>query len=457
MAVLPSKVLPTTVTSISAYAQWPSNDGPGNITTGKDYQWTLVLDIPTSLQHSSHETPTPFLYNGLDIKVGDFIATSNDGKYVKIINIISQSTQACTCVVEDEDRLNTFQDNTGNADGSIPIQVEGFIFEMRNGAPILYPLPPGLLDVFPNIGAQIVSRFLFRSKAGTQTITQSVGGPFNVGDAVYLASSGQWGKVDITQTGHNFIGVVIETGVPGPNSFTVKTVGPIIENLSLPGNLGDFLYLDPSSPGSLTTTPAELYAGNNAIFIKLDATRGILISGALGSATGAASKIYVVTSIAERDSINNPAEGSLAYVKNTGGGQGAAEWTIYIYLTGIGWSELTNQDAALVDAGSAQIEITNTTGSSTIPLKIVSTQSRPFAVSVDVTIAFNAETTVKVGDANDDDRFMTVDENDLSVIGTYLSTPAFCYDTITENTVTVTIENANNPTVGEAKVLMSYV
>ena len=165
----------------------------------------------------------------------------------------------------------------------------------------------------------------------------------------------------------------------------------------------------------------------------------------------------MVTSIAERDSINNPAEGSLAYVKNTGGGQGAAEWTIYIYLTGIGWSELTNQDAALVDAGSAQIEITNTTGSSTIPLKIVSTQSRPFAVSVDVTIAFNAETTVKVGDANDDDRFMTVDENDLSVIGTYLSTPAFCYDTTTENTVTVTIENANNPTVGEAKVLMSYV
>ena len=456
MAVLPSKVLAITITSISSYAQWTTDDGTGNITTGKDYQWTVTLDIPTALQHSSHETTRQFLYNGLDIKVGDYIATSNDGKYVKIVSISSQSPQACTCVVEDEDRLNTFQDNTGNADGSIPT-VEGFLFEMRNGAPILYPLPPALLDVFPNIGAQIISRFLFRTKSGTQSVTQISGGPFNVGDAVFVDNTGTWGKVDITQAGQNFIGIVTETGVPGPDSFVVKTVGPIVEGITLPGNTGDFVYLDPTTAGGLTNTPATLYGSNNAVFIKLDASRGILVSGSIGSASGAASKIYVVDNITQRDSINNPSDGSLAYVKNTGGGQGGTEWTIYIYLTGIGWSELTNQDAALVDAGSAQIEITNTTGSSTIPLKIVSTQSRPFAVSVDVTIAFNAETTVKVGDANDDDRFMTVDENDLSVIGTYLSTPAFCYDTITENTVTVTIENANNPTVGEAKVLMSYV
>ena len=455
MAVLPSKVLAVTITSISSYAQWTTDDGTGNITTGKDYQWTIVLDIPTALQHSSHETTRQFLYNGLDINVGDYIATSNDGKYVKIISITSQSAQACTCVVEDEDRLNTFQDNTGNADGSIPT-VEGFLFEMRNGAPILYPLPPALLDVFPNIGAQIISRFLFRTKTGTQTITQSNGNTFNVGDAVYVNSLGTWGKVDITQTGHNFIGIVIEKGVPGPTSFTVKTVGPIIEDITLPGNPGDFVYLDPNTPGGLTNTPATLYAANNAVFIKLDTTRGILVSGSIGSTSGSASKIYVVDNITQRDSINNPADGSLAYVKNTGGGQGGSEWTIYIYFSSA-WHELTNQDAALVDAGTAEMNIGFNTSTGTSSLKIVSTTSRPLIVSVDVTTAFNASTTVKVGDATDDDRFMTIDENDLTEQGTYISTPVYRYDTATENTINVTVTNSNSPTTGAAKILMSYV
>ena len=455
MAVLPSKVLAVTITSISSYAQWTTDDGTGNITTGKDYQWTVTLDIPTALQHSSHETTRQFLYNGLDIKVGDYIATSNDGKYVKIVSISSQSPQACTCVVEDEDRLNTFQDNTGNADGSIPT-VEGFLFEMRNGAPILYPLPPALLDVFPNIGAQIISRFLFRTKSGTQSVTQISGGPFSVGDAVFVDNTGTWGKVDITQAGQNFIGIVTETGVPGPDSFVVKTVGPIVEGITLPGNTGDFVYLDPTTAGGLTNTPATLYGSNNAVFIKLDASRGILVSGSIGSASGAASKIYVVDDIAQRDSINNPSDGSLAYVKNTGGGQGGTEWTIYIYFSSA-WHELTNQDAALVDAGSAEVSITKDTSTSVIPIKIVSTTSKILSISVDVTTAFDAPVIITVGDTNDPDRFMTEQENDLTVIGTYVSVPSHRYDTATENTINVTITNTNNPTVGAAKILMSYV
>ena len=353
---------------------WSENDGAGSLTLNKAYRWTVTLDIPEALVHSSHETTRQFLYDGRDIKVGDYIATSNDGKFLKIISITSQTNQSCVCVAEDEDRLNTFQDNTGNADGSIPT-VEGFLFQVKNGYPILYPLLPDLLSVFPNIGAQILSRFLFRSKTGTLTIQQA-GHTFSVGDSVYLASNGTYGKIDITTTGQNFIGTVIGTGVPGASSFTLKTVGPIIQDTVMPNNadVGGYVYLDPATPGGLTGVAPTLYGNSNAVFIKLSSTSGVLISSSVGSATGSGSTVYVVTDLTERNNINNPATGSLAYVTGTGGEQASDEWTLYIYL-GSTWSELTNQDAGLVDAGTGEVIIDKDSNSMTSIIKSVSTKT----------------------------------------------------------------------------------
>ena len=451
MAVLPAKVLAVTITDIQNESLWTDDDGIGNITTGQAYKWTITLDIPEALKHSSHQTTTQFLYDGTDIIVGDFIATSNDGKFLKITSITSQTVQSAVVIAEDEDRLNTFQDVTQNADGSIPT-VDGFLFEVRNGYPILFPMPPGLLDVFPNIGSQILSRFLFRSKTGTQTVTQSDGSTFSAGDAVFLNSTGLWGKIDITIAGQNFIGMVTETGVPGENSFTVKTVGPIV-NMGLPGNLGDYVYLDPAVPGGLTNTPPALYGNSNAVFIKLSITEGVLISSSVGSATGSGSTVYVVNDITTRDSINNPATGSLAYVKNTGS---TVEWSLYIYL-GSSWSEITNEDSGTVDAGTGTLTFTKDSGSNTTIIKTVSTDSRLFIVSVNVTQNFDTLSTIKIGDDNDDDRYMTINENDLTIVGNYVSYPTFKYNTTTENDITVVFTKVGTPLRGNVEVMISYV
>ena len=451
MAVLPAKVLAVTITDIQNESLWTADDGEGNVSTDKAYKWTITLDIPEALKHSSHQTPTQFLYDGTDIIVGDFIATSNDGKFLKITSITSQSVQSAVVVAEDEDRLNTFQDVTQNADGSIPA-VEGFLFEVRNGYPILYPMPPNLLDVFPNIGSQILSRFLFRSKTGTETITQSNSG-ISVGDAIYLASNGTWNKIDITTTGQNFIGICIETGVPGLDSFTIKTVGSIIEDITLPGNLGDYVYLDPSTPGGLTNAPPALYGNSNAVFIKLDSSRGVLISSSVGSATGSGSTVYVVNDIATRDSINNPATGSLAYIKNTGS---TVEWSLYIYLSS-SWSEITNEDSGTVDAGTGTVIFTKDSGSGTTVIKTVSTDSRLFTVSVNVTQYFDTASTIKIGDNNDDDRYMSINENDLTKIGNYVSYPTFKYNTTTENDIKVVFTKTGTLSRGNAEVMISYV
>ena len=451
MAVLPAKVLAITITDIQNESLWTDDDGTGNITTGQAYKWTITLDIPEALKHSSHQTPTQFLYNGTDIIVGDFIATSNDGKFLKITSITSQTVQSAVVIAEDEDRLNTFQDVTQNADGSIPT-VDGFLFEVRNGYPILFPMPPSLLNVFPNIGSQILSRFLFRSKTGTQTVTQSDGSTFSAGDAVFLNSAGMWGKIDITIAGQNFIGMITETGVPGENSFTVKTVGPIV-NMVLPGNLGDYVYLDPVIPGGLTNTPPALYGNSNAVFIKLSITQGVLISSSVGSATGSGSTVYVVNDIVTRDSINNPATGSLAYVKNTGS---TVEWSLYIYLSG-SWSELTNEDSGTVDAGTGKLTFTKDSISSTTIIKTVSTDSRIFAVSINVTQNFDTLSTIKIGDDTDDNRYMTINENDLTIVGNYVSYPTFKYNTTTENDIKVVFTKTGTPLRGNAEVMISYV
>ena len=456
MAVIPAKVLAVTITDIQNESLWSENDGAGSLTLNKAYRWTVTLDIPEALVHSSHETTRQFLYDGRDIEVGDYIATSNDGKFLKIISITSQTNQSCVCIAEDEDRLNTFQDTTGQANGAIPKQ-EGFLFEVKNGYPILYPLPPDLLSVFPNIGAQILSRFLFRSKTGTLTIHQA-GHTFSVGDSVYLASNGTYGKIDITSTGQNFIGTVIGTGVPGASSFTLKTVGPIIQDTVMPNNadVGGYVYLDPATPGGLTGVAPTLYGNSNAVFIKLSSTSGVLISSSVGSATGSGSTVYVVTDLTERNNINNPATGSLAYVTGTGGEQASDEWTLYIYL-GSTWSELTNQDAGLVDAGTGEVIIDKDSNSMTSIIKSVSTKSRVFSVSVNVTQAFDTASTIKIGDSNDDDRYMTIDENDLSVVGNYVSYPTFKYNTTTENDIDLVYTKVGTPTTGSATIQISYV
>ena len=226
----------------------------------------------------------------------------------------------------------------------------------------------------------------------------------------------------------------------------------------MPNNadVGGYVYLDPATPGGLTGVAPTLYGNSNAVFIKLSSTSGVLISSSVGSATGSGSTVYVVTDLTERNNINNPATGSLAYVTGTGGEQASDEWTLYIYL-GSTWSELTNQDAGLVDAGTGEVIIDKDSNSMTSIIKSVSTKSRVFSVSVNVTQAFDTASTIKIGDSNDDDRYMTIDENDLSVVGNYVSYPTFKYNTTTENDIDLVYTKVGTPTTGSATIQISYV
>lgn len=137
------------------YADWPLNDG----WQGYPYQWQTTLSVVTQ-SHGSPETPTPYYYDGFDVNVGDYIVTTGQGRILKIVAIDAQDGGTVSCVVEDENRENILLDATTSGDGGIP-DGEGLLFEVKNGWPILHPLPDALAGSLPPyFSADIIARFM---------------------------------------------------------------------------------------------------------------------------------------------------------------------------------------------------------------------------------------------------------------------------------------------------------
>ena len=76
----------------------------------------------TNVNHGSHLTRTPRVFNGYDVLVGDFIAGASDGRALQIISVSSKTAFTVTCVVEDRLRYNTFRSASGSGIFTVPVQ-----------------------------------------------------------------------------------------------------------------------------------------------------------------------------------------------------------------------------------------------------------------------------------------------------------------------------------------------
>ena len=156
MSFIPTKLLRFTANSFTPVENWTAG-GPW---VNYPYRWSTSLQIVPQ-PHGSPDTPVPYFYDGSDVVVGDYILTSgNQGRVLKIVSIASQTADTVACVVEDEAQQNTLQDGTANGDGGIPAG-EGILFVVKNGLPILHPLPEALFGAIPPyFSADILARFL---------------------------------------------------------------------------------------------------------------------------------------------------------------------------------------------------------------------------------------------------------------------------------------------------------
>jgi hypothetical protein len=244
---IPNKVLPVSVSSIAGESYWDYANGPGDIwysgsLSKQFYRWEVTFSV-TPINHGSHLTRDDFVYNGLDIVVGDWIASATSGTCCKIISINSKTPNTVTCIVEDWLRYNTFKNPTGAGifDGGAAV-----VFSLNeNGLPMLDPIPN---TVSADFYSTVMSRFQYLNPLLNYVLEQP-NHNFEKGDVVAVTNDGY--SVANTDTMAKMIGVVIEPG-PGPNYFMVSPNNRFIDfDPSIPGEQGDYIYVDVD--GDLTT------------------------------------------------------------------------------------------------------------------------------------------------------------------------------------------------------------
>lgn len=261
---VPAKVLPVNVTSAVAVAEWAYDDNQGDpwwtgSSNPKAYRWEITMTV-TNVDHGSHLTRTPRVFNGYDVLVGDFIAGATDGRALQIVSISEKTAFTVTCQVEDRLRYNTFRSASGT--GIFTIPGSGVVFQINeNGDPMLDPLPKGIVssDFYANVN----SRFKYLNPQMNVLLKQQSHG-FEEGDVICMnADTGEF-ELSSPENISRLVGTVTHPG-PGPNNFLLRPANGVIDFVpGLPGTVGDFIYPSVDGTGDLTTTDTGV-----ALFLKL--------------------------------------------------------------------------------------------------------------------------------------------------------------------------------------------
>jgi hypothetical protein len=240
----------------------------------------------------------------------------------------------------------------------------------------------------------------------------------------------------------------------------------VLENIGVDGLGNPFAGAHSSTGLALLTSLGDSFiqlTGNGAIAINLfdtvnSPTQDFGLISAENGIKAAAMTIeqgireastYVVSNIAARDALT-AFVGDQAYVTDQGNG----EWAFFIFTLDSVWVEIANKDSSETDAQSVELAISATSNASAT-IHTISNNRRVTFVTVTVLDAFNAPATVTVGDSADHTRLMTVDQNDLTAIGDYSTTPSYTYAGGFDTDINLYF-NADGATVGNAIVAITY-
>jgi hypothetical protein len=131
----PPRLLQLTLETISTNAVWPAD---GTTYAGAPYCWNATFAVATQT-HSSPATRAPYLYNGLDVVAGDWVSTVTGQQGWLILSISAATSSSVTCVIEDLNQVNTYEDPSGLGNGAPP-SLAGELF-IKDGAK-----PTGAID-----------------------------------------------------------------------------------------------------------------------------------------------------------------------------------------------------------------------------------------------------------------------------------------------------------------------
>jgi len=271
----PNKVLGVSVSAIAGTEYWPFAAGSGDMwyegsSSPKYYRWNIEFNV-SAQGHGSHLSRDEFTYNGLDIKVGDWIASATTGQALKIISVSYKSRGVVRCTVEDWLRYNTFKTPTGNGIFNTGAAI---VFTLNeNGLPMLDPLPTTASATFYPI---VMSRFQYLNPQLNYVLEQS-NHNFTAGDVISVTTNDGFVKANAL-TAHKMVGVVTESG-PGPNHFMIMPNNRIIDfDPGVPGKQGEEVYVD--SFGKLSNTSTST---NKVVFLNLREAIATVLTGDQGN------------------------------------------------------------------------------------------------------------------------------------------------------------------------------
>lgn len=301
MALKPAINLFCEAGSIVDIGWWEEDDG----WYGTAYRWQITLNVQPQF-HGSIETPNYQYYDGMDVRTGMWIASLASGSICKIINIISQDTSTVVAEIEDVERTNILSDPAFTGFGGIPDGM-ALIFALNaNGEPVWGNLAYSSTILTTNYAffTDIDAKFRFRNQVKNYIPVTQIGHSFLVGDIIQLNEDGSY-ALAIADTPNNInkvIGIVSDVGTPSVNSFNFRPIGEYVTNLNLTniGVPGSILYLDATTPGTLTATKPVLA---KPIYFKINDTTAVVLTE-LNEQTGGA------TSIMFHDDLSNQVNGS---------------------------------------------------------------------------------------------------------------------------------------------------
>jgi hypothetical protein len=269
--------------------------------------------------------------------------------------------------------------------------------------------------------------------AGVTNITASVSGS----NVVLTESTG--GSITIVNVTNDGSG----NPVAGANSGTgwnLSTSASTGSSLKLTRTDGGEILLDELTGTPLTSLGIfSVHNGRPPLAVTVE--QGIRTSGG----TAVVANNFALNALSAQT-------GDTAYVIDSGNG----EWKFMIY-NGTSWIQLSDEDSSNVDAKTITATVTQAGGTGNTTVGTVSNNSRVTLVSVEVTQAFDdANATLTVGDASDNDRLVANDDIDLTSVGTYAVQPAYQYTTGSDSDI-VAYLNIGSSTTGSAKVLVSYM
>lgn len=266
MAILPSRLLQLSTSVVYDNDYWYDSTNP-TMWDGTAYRWNVVGTISPQF-HSSDQTPNAFTYNGTDIKAGDW-ATDSTGRLFEIVEISDPSDGNFTCVFEDVDRFNLYNDPFMSGYGG-PQSSICFVFKIaENGLPDLGTIPAGYMSA--EVLASIESRFAGRDYKNNFVRVYQSNNNLAIGDfiTVDVENEGRFIPADVENL--NFaVGIVNSVNVPGTDWFTFKPLTEILNDVQPPlvGAYGDIFYIDPVNPGKVTNVKPASDA--KPVYIRLE-------------------------------------------------------------------------------------------------------------------------------------------------------------------------------------------